>query len=266
MWAWLNEYLLPPLLDLVTIKMEYFKNIDSFLVQLHPDPPGFNFGTVFKNLYEIVFRLPVRARRMLFDTDGENKDDVVSKQNHFSCMVDFINECVNDSPDMVPYVRHLLALFEYIKNDSPGNLNITKMSKSEPFLNLKFRVSNIYSTMCSPRRFVNQIKNSEHVSRSFDKYTKPEFISEIAELVTYSMINDDGKKETQSMLDDCSKLIVDETEIDGIDELAFEELYFKRMYRHFCEISLQSEIYAISNTNAITKTESYPIFLNFKII
>lgn len=252
--------------------MECFKKLDHFLTLLHTKSDNhFNFGQIIVNIYLIIEGLPDPARRLLLEQPID-KDPTTNRVNYFRNMVDFIGVCDTDKK-LRPYVRHLIALFDYVKNDSATNLCVCKMSTDKPLLNLKFKAANVYSAMCSPRKFINQIKNSSAPKpRSFEKYSKPEFIQTVTGFITYSTINEEGIIETKKMIDDCTKLESllrpnDEYSSDNIPALGereFEEQYFKRMYKYACEISIQSEVYAMCN-NKSPGAVAYSIFLNFKM-
>lgn len=262
--------------------MECFTNIDDFLKLLHTNTNNnFNFGTVVLNLYTILGTIPEPARRILLSpqtTGTAASDTAAAKRAQFLDMVEYIGACVKDDR-LKPYVRHLIAVFEYMRNNSASNLSICKMSTSEPFINLKFKTSNVYGAMCNPRRFINQIKNATAPKpRAFDKYTNPEFISDVTDLITYSTVNEDGIAETRRLVEQCLRL-ESQTRTDAYDDQQqhagherapsdreFEETYFKRMYRYACEISLQSEMYASCNCTGTTSTRvAYSMFLNFRM-
>lgn len=251
--------------------MECFKKLDQFLTLVHTKSDNnFNFGQTIVNIYLIIDSLPDPARRLLLE-QSTDKDSKNLRVDYFRNMVDFIGVCDSDIR-LRPYVRHLIALYDYVKNDSATNLSVCKMSTENPLLNLKFKASNVYSAMCSPRKFMNQIKNSSAPKpRSFEKYNKPEFIQSVTGFITYSTINEEGIIETKEMIDDYTKLESllrpnDEYNSDSIPTLGereFEERYFKRMYKYACEISIQSEVYAMCNNKSVGTV--YSIFLNFKL-
>lgn len=258
--------------------MDSLIKLNSFLTQIHADgSSNFNFGTVTLHMHRILNYLnencpgAVECLTIADHVHDPTHSAMQKKQWYFGKMIKFITVCTK-LESLKPYTRHLLSVFEYMNNDSV-NMSIAPMSQSEPYINIKFKMNNVYRTMCSPRRFLNQIKNSTSAvdgARSFRKYEKLEFVKDISDLVRYAMSSPEGILETRAAYVDIEAVLeavnTDDTDDCGagcINERDFEEVLFKKMYRYISEVSLQAEIYAANNTPGIGS--AHAIFMGFKV-
>lgn len=257
--------------------MDSFKALDGFLTQIHAPPSsGFNFGAITLHMHRILEHLKAACPGSVDCLTGSEHvheptdDGLTRKQWYFNRMVKFMTICTR-TESLKPYTRHLLSVFEYMNNDSI-NVSIATMSQTEPYINITFKMNNVYRTMCSPRRFLNQIKNSAVARpRSFAKYEKPEFVKDITDLIVHANSDPECVADTRA-LNETVRTVVESIASDDdygdpnpgcIDEREFEEVMFKKMYRHISELSLQAEIYATNNTSA---GGPYSIFMSFQTL